>query len=166
MMVLKSTPRMHKGSVMRRIKLKVLNTEFYGDWELPKYATSESAGLDLRACLLNDVVLDPRDTFLCPTGLAVDLDDENLAMFLIPKSGLGHKKGLVLGNCIGLVDSDYSKEIFVSVWNRGTETQVIKSGDFIAQAYFAPIVRVCFDIVESFDRNVERVGGFGSTGDR
>lgn len=149
---------------MRTIKLKVLNQEFYQQWMLPTYATSESAGLDLRACIETDVILDPKDSFLCPTGFAVDLNDENLAMFIIPKSGLGHKKGIVLGNGVGLLDSDYHNEVFVSVWNRSNETYRIQRGDFVAQAYFAPVVRVNFEVVDEFKRVVDRVGGFGSTG--
>lgn len=149
---------------MQSIDVKVLNKAFYDEWPLPDYATPESAGLDLRACIPTEVILDPNDKFLCPTGLAVDLNDDNLAMFLLPKSGLGHKNGIILGNSVGLVDSDYHLEIFVSVWNKGKETHVIKPGDFIAQAYFAPIVRVQWNIVDEFNREVTRIGGFGSTG--
>lgn len=149
---------------MQSIDVKILNKDFYTEWSLPKYATPESAGLDLRACITTEVLLDPNDKFLCPTGLAVDINDSELALFLLPKSGLGHKNGIILGNSVGLVDSDYHLEIFVSVWNKGKETHVIKPGDFIAQAYFAPIVRVQWNIVDEFNREVTRIGGFGSTG--
>jgi len=149
---------------MQDINVKVLNPLFYTQWPLPEYATPESAGLDLRACITTEVILDPKDKYLCPTGLAVDLNNANLAMFLLPKSGLGHKKGIILGNSVGLIDSDYSFEVFVSIWNQGHATHVIKPGDFIAQAYFAPIVRVNWNVVTDFDRSVERTGGFGSTG--
>lgn len=149
---------------MQSINVKILNKDFYAEWSLPKYATPESAGLDLRACIATEVLLDPNDKFLCPTGLAIDINDPELALFLLPKSGLGHKNGIILGNSVGLIDSDYSFEVFVSVWNKGKETHVIKPGDFIAQAYFAPIVRVQWNIVEEFNREVKRTGGFGSTG--
>jgi len=149
---------------MRTIDVKILKPDFYDQWPLPAYATAESAGLDLRACIDDDFMLAPRIRFLCPTGLAVDLNDAELAMFLLPKSGLGHKKGLILGNSVGLIDSDYSFEIFVSLWNQGSETIHITPGMFIAQAYFAPIVRVQFNVVKEFTRTVDRTGGFGSTG--
>jgi dUTP pyrophosphatase len=149
---------------MRTIDIKILKPDFYDQWPLPAYATVESAGLDLRACIDNDFMLAPRIKFLCPTGLAVDLNDAELAMFLLPKSGLGHKKGLILGNSVGLIDSDYHLEVFVSLWNQGSETIKITPGMFIAQAYFAPIVRVQFNVVKEFTRTVDRTGGFGSTG--
>jgi dUTP pyrophosphatase len=155
---------MRQINVVRQINVKILNPAFYEQWDLPQYATPESAGLDLRACIDTTVILDPKDKFLCPTGLAVDLNDAELALFLLPKSGLGHKKGLILGNSVGLVDSDYHQEIFVSLWNQGTETLQITPGMFVAQAYFAPIVRVEFNVVKQFNRTVERTGGFGSTG--
>lgn len=149
---------------MQTINIKILNKAFYEQWSLPTYATAESAGLDLRACIETSKMLAPGCKFLCPTGLAVDLDNKELAMFLLPKSGLGHKKGLILGNSVGLVDSDFHLEVFVSVWNQGPEAIEITPGMFIAQAYFAPIVRVEFNVVEEFNRTVERTGGFGSTG--
>lgn len=149
---------------MQTINVKILNPTFYQQWDLPQYATQESAGLDLRACIDNPVMIASGCKFLCPTGLAVDLDNKELAMFLLPKSGLGHKKGLILGNSVGLIDSDYHLEVFVSLWNQGPETIEITPGMFIAQAYFAPIVRVEFNVVKEFNRTVERTGGFGSTG--
>lgn len=149
---------------MQTINVKILHPTFYQQWELPQYATQESAGLDLRACIDSSVMIAPRCKFLCPTGLAVDLDNKELAMFLLPKSGLGHKKGLILSNSVGLVDSDYHLEVFVSLWNQGAEAIKITPGMFIAQAYFAPIVRVEFNVVKDLTRTVERTGGFGSTG--
>lgn len=149
---------------MRTIDVKILKPDFYEQWSLPDYATSESAGLDLRACIDDELILAPKIKFLCPTGLAVDLNDKELAMFLLPKSGLGHKKGLILSNSVGLIDSDYHLEVFVSLWNQGSERIKITPGMFIAQAYFAPIVRVQLNVVKEFDRIVERTGGFGSTG--
>ncbi len=149
---------------MKQVNVKILDTEFFEHHALPAYATSESAGLDLRACIEKSVTVVPGTRFLCPTGLAVDLDDAELAMFLLPKSGLGHKRGLILGNAVGLLDSDYHKQVYVSVWNTGTEAFIIEPGMFIAQAYFAPIVRIQWNIVEELNRSVERTGGFGSTG--
>lgn len=151
----------------KKVSVKVLNKEFFERFSLPQYATPESAGIDLRACLPNQRpshIVYPGERYLCPTGLAFDLNDANLAMFLIPKSGLGHKKGIILGNAIGLLDSDYHLECFVSVWNTGDQDFLIEQGMFIAQAYFAPIVRVELEQVLEFNRNVQRQGGFGSTG--
>lgn len=156
----------------KTISVKILNKEFFETYPLPTYATPESAGIDLRACLPEKynslgyygAVVKPGQRFLCPTGLAFDLNDKNLAMFLIPKSGLGHKKGIVLGNSIGLLDSDYHFECFVSVWNTSDEDFTIEHGMFIAQAFFAPVARVAFNVVDEFERDVQRKGGFGSTG--
>lgn len=146
------------------VSVKILEKEFFDCFDLPKYATSESAGLDLRACLYESVSVQPSTRFLCPTGLAFDLNNKNLGMFLMPKSGLGHKKGLILGNSLGLLDSDYHLECFVSVWNTSSQEFVIEPGMFIAQAFFAPVVRVEWQVVDEFNREVDRVGGFGSTG--
>jgi len=152
-------------NLSQTISLKILNKSFYEKFPLPTYATKESAGVDLRACTIEKMTtVTPGSRFLCPTGLAFDLNNENLAMFLIPKSGLGHKKGIILGNSVGLLDSDYSLECFVSVWNTSDQDFIIEQGMFIAQAYFAPVVRVNWNVVESFDRTVERIGGFGSSG--
>lgn len=159
---------MHLWNPAKKIAVKVLNKEFFNLFQLPQYATPESAGIDLRACLpdgIEMVVVKPGQRYLCPTGLAFDLNDKNLAMFLIPKSGLGHKKGIILGNSIGLLDSDYHLECFVSVWNTSNQDFTIERGMFIAQAFFAPVARVVFEVVdEFFDRTVYRKGGFGSTG--
>jgi dUTP pyrophosphatase len=146
------------------VSVKILDQEFFDAFGLPQYATPESAGLDLRACLQKSATIAPGTRFLCPTGLAFDLNDPNLGMFLMPKSGLGHKKGLILGNSLGLLDSDYHQECFVSVWNTANEDFVIEPGMFVAQAFFAPVVRVEWKIVNEFNREVSRTGGFGSTG--
>jgi len=151
---------------MATVRVKILNEEFFEEYPLPDYATSESAGLDLRACIPAAVTVYAGQRFLCPTGLSVDLDNHELGMFLLPKSGLGHKKGIVLGNCVGLVDSDYHQEIFMSVWNSDEREFVIQPGDFLAQAVFLPVVRVQWKVVTDFNREVERNGGFGSTGSR
>ena len=151
---------------MKNVKVRILDKEFYEKHPLPKYATPESAGLDLRACIEKSTPILPGTRFLCPTGLAVDIDDLNLAMILLPKSGLGHQKGLILGNAVGLVDSDYQKQVYASLWNTGTEPFIVEPGIFIAQAVFVPIVRVCWELVDEFNREVKRTGGFGSTGDR
>jgi dUTP pyrophosphatase len=151
---------------MKSIKVKILDKEFFTQYPLPTYATNESAGLDLRACIEKSTTVIPGTRFLCPTGLAVDLNDKNMAMFLIPKSGLGHKKGVILGNSVGLLDSDYHQQVYVSVWNTGVTEFIIEPGDFVAQAYFAPVIQVQWEIVEDFNRSVERTGGFGSTGTR
>lgn len=151
---------------MKNVKICILDKEFYEKHPLPKYATTESAGLDLRACIEKSTPINPGFRFLCPTGLAVDLDDVNLALVLLPKSGLGHKKGLILGNSVGLVDSDYQKQVYVSLWNTGDEPFIVEPGIFIAQAVFIPIVRVSWELVDDFNREVNRTGGFGSTGDR
>ena len=149
---------------LTKINVKILNDKFFEEFPLPFYATPESAGVDLRACVDSDVIVFPDDRFLCPTGLAFDLNNANLAMFLIPKSGLGHKKGIILGNSIGLLDSDYHLECFVSVWNTGNEAFTIQRGMYVAQAYFAPVARVEWNVVNVFNRTVKRTGGFGSTG--
>lgn len=136
---------------LTKINVKLLNEAFFKEFPLPFYATPESAGVDLRACVDSDVDVCPGDRFLCPTGLAFDLNNANLAMFLIPKSGLGHKKGIILGNSVGLLDSTDNQEVFVSVWNTSNAMFTIQRGMYVAQAYFAPIVRVEWKIVTNFN---------------
>lgn len=133
---------------------------------VPFYATDGSAGLDLVACLDEPVNLRPGDTSLIPTGIAVHIADPNVAAVIVPRSGLGHKKGLVLGNLVGLIDSDYQGEIMISAWNRnyGPELVVINPGDRIAQLVFVPVVRATFDVVTEFAASERGVNGFGSTG--
>ena len=133
---------------------------------MPAYATSGSAGLDLKACLDAPFSLEPGQCHLIPTGLALHIADPSLAAMLLPRSGLGHKKGIVLGNLVGLIDSDYQGEVFVSCWNRSDQTYEIEPGDRIAQMVFVPITQVEFEVVDSFDSSDRDSGGFGHTGRR
>lgn len=130
----------------------------------PHYATAGSAGLDLRACLDSAIVLEPGETHLVPTGLAIHLADPGLAAMVLPRSGLGHKHGIVLGNLVGLIDSDYQGQIFVSVWNRGHAAFEIEPMERIAQLVVVPVVQVGFNMVDSFTASSRGEGGFGSTG--
>ena len=130
----------------------------------PHYATPGAAGLDLRACVEAPVKLHPGDTQLIPTGIAIHLADPGLAALILPRSGLGHKHGIVLGNLTGLIDSDYQGEIFVSTWNRGRETFTINPMDRLAQLIVVPVLQVAFNIVDSFEESHRGAGGFGSTG--
>lgn len=132
--------------------------------QLPNYATSGSAGLDLRACLDAPVNLKPGDTTLVPSGLAIHLDNPGLAAIVLPRSGLGHKHGIVLGNLVGLIDSDYQGQIFVSVWNRGNTEFTIAPMERIAQLVVVPVVQVALNVVEDFSTSSRGAGGFGSTG--
>ena len=131
---------------------------------MPAYATAGSAGLDLRACLDEPLTLRPGDAALLPSGLAIHLDDPGLAAMIIPRSGLGHKHGIVLGNLVGLIDSDYQGQVFVSCWNRGREPFVVNPLERIAQLVVVPVVQVELNVVESFDDSARGAGGFGSTG--
>jgi dUTP pyrophosphatase len=133
---------------------------------LPAYATAGSAGLDLRACLDEPLTLRPGDSALVPSGLAIHLGDPGLAAVIIPRSGLGHKHGIVLGNLVGLIDSDYQGQVFVSCWNRGREPFVVNPLERIAQLVVMPVVQVELNVVESFDESTRGAGGFGSTGKR
>lgn len=149
---------------MTPIQLKVLNPKIGSDFPLPTYATEGSAGLDLRACLDEDINLEPGETFLIPTGLAIYIEDPGLAAVILPRSGLGHKHGIVLGNLVGLIDSDYQGELMVSCWNRGHTSFVIKPGERIAQLVLIPVVQAEFEIVDSFLETDRGTGGFGSSG--
>ncbi len=149
---------------MHKIQLKILDSRLGDTIPLPEYATTGSAGLDLRACLDDAVVLKPSETVLIPTGLAIHIGDNSLAAVLLPRSGLGHKHGIVLGNLVGLIDSDYQGQVFVSCWNRGNETFTINIGERIAQMVFVPVVQVAFEQVEDFDESHRGEGGFGHTG--
>jgi dUTP pyrophosphatase len=131
---------------------------------LPAYATGGSAGLDLRACIDDPLTLRPGDAALIPTGLAIHLGDPGLAAMIIPRSGLGHKHGIVLGNLVGLIDSDYQGQVFVSCWNRGREPFVVNPLERIAQLVVVPVVQVELNMVESFEESARGAGGFGSTG--
>jgi dUTP pyrophosphatase len=149
---------------MHKIQLKILDSRLGNDISLPEYATTGSAGLDLRACLDNAIILQPGETVLIPTGLAIHIGDNSLAAVILPRSGLGHKHGIVLGNLVGLIDSDYQGQIFVSCWNRGNETFTINIGERIAQMVFVPVVQVAFEQVTEFDESHRGEGGFGHTG--
>jgi dUTP diphosphatase len=147
---------------VHRIDLKILDPRLK-DTPLA-YATPGAAGLDLRACVEAAVKLHPGDTQLIPTGIALHIADPGLAALILPRSGLGHKHGIVLGNLVGLIDSDYQGEIFVSTWNRGRETFVINPMDRLAQMVVVPVLQVTFNVVDDFDQSHRGAGGFGSTG--
>ncbi|MCA3070550.1 MAG: dUTP diphosphatase [Rhodocyclaceae bacterium] len=132
--------------------------------QLPAYATAGSAGLDLRACIAETMVVEPGRTELIPTGIAMHLADTGLAAMVLPRSGLGHKHGIVLGNLVGLIDSDYQGQVFVSLWNRGNAAFTLEPMERIAQLVVVPVVQVAFEVVESFDQSERGAGGFGSTG--
>ncbi|MDT4329557.1 dUTP diphosphatase [Methylomonas sp. MED-D] len=149
---------------MRKIQLKVLDPRLGHDIPLPAYATDGSAGLDLRACLDTPLTLQPGASTLIPTGLAIHIDDPHLAAVLLPRSGLGHKHGIVLGNLVGLIDSDYQGQIFVSCWNRGSETFIVEVGERIAQMVFVPVVQAEFECVAEFADSQRGAGGFGHSG--
>lgn len=150
--------------MIKNIQLKILNPKLKKDYSLPQYATHASAGLDLRACVDNAITLEPGDTTLVPTGLAIHIGDPHMAATILPRSGLGHKHGIVLGNLVGLIDADYQGELMVSCWNRGKQSFTIEPGERIAQLVFLPIIRVNFEEVETFESSERGVGGFGHTG--
>ena len=147
---------------MRTIDVRILDARLRD--QLPAYATAGSAGLDLRACIDTPIELMPGQTELIPSGLAIHLDDPGLAAVVLPRSGLGHKHGIVLGNLVGLIDSDYQGQIFVSVWNRGSSLFTLNPMERIAQLVVVPVVQVGFNIVEQFAESARGAGGFGSTG--
>lgn len=147
------------------IDLKVLDKRIGDTFDMPDYQTSGSAGIDLLACLDEPLTIQPGDTELIPSGIAVYIRDSSLAAVLLPRSGLGHKKGLVLGNLVGLIDSDYQGQVFISCWNRGKESCVIEPGMRLAQMVFLPIQQVNFNMVESFEESDRGEGGFGHTGE-
>lgn len=149
---------------MRSIQLKILDPRVGDDFPLPHYATDGSAGLDMRACIDQMLTVEPGDTVLVPSGLAIHIGDSGLAAVLLPRSGLGHKHGLVLGNLTGLIDSDYQGQVFVSIWNRGSKTYEIQPGERIAQMVFVPVEQVTFDVVDEFGDSERGEGGFGHSG--
>ena len=146
------------------LQVRVLDPRIGREFPLPHYATPGSAGLDLRACLDAPLTLDPGTTELVPTGIAIHLDDPGLAAVLLPRSGLGHKHGIVLGNLVGLIDSDYQGQVMVSCWNRGTRAFTVAPGERIAQMVVVPVVQVELEIVEAFTESDRGAGGFGSSG--
>ena len=148
----------------QNVQLKIVDTRLGRDIALPKPSTPGSAGVDLRACLADVLELAPGECELISTGLAIYLDDPGLAALILPRSGLGHKHGIVLGNLVGLIDSDYQGEIFISCWNRGTTTFSIKPAERIAQLVIVPVRQVNFQVVDSFAKSDRGAGGFGHTG--
>jgi len=147
---------------MKKLDVKILDVRMRD--QLPHYATGGSAGLDLRACLDQPLTLEPGQTELIPTGIAIHLADPGLAAVILPRSGLGHKHGIVLGNLVGLIDSDYQGQIFVSTWNRGNAAFVIKPMERLAQLVVVPVVQVELNVVDDFESSPRGAGGFGSTG--
>ena len=149
---------------MQKIQLKVLDSGFSEKFGLPAYATDGSAAMDIRAYLKETLTVKPNSCELIPTGLAIHIADRNICAVLLPRSGLGHKHGIVLGNLVGLIDSDYQGEVKVSCWNRGLSDFRINPGDRIAQIAFLPMVKVKFEVVDSFEKSTRHDGGFGHTG--
>ena len=147
-----------------KVQVKVLDDRIGTEYPFPQYATEGSAGLDLRACLDEALQLAPGQTELIPTGIAIHLDDPGMAAMLLPRSGLGHKHGIVLGNLVGLIDSDYQGQVFVSCWNRGLDHFTVQPGERVAQMVIVPVVQAQFDIVDEFKQSDRGAGGFGSTG--
>lgn len=150
--------------MMKKIDVKILDARVGAEFPLPTYATSGSAGLDLRACLESALEITPGMTTLVPTGLAIHIGDPSLAAVILPRSGLGHKHGIVLGNLVGLIDSDYQGQLMVSVWNRGQQSFTLQPGDRLAQMVFVPVVQAEFNLVEDFDASARGEGGFGHSG--
>jgi dUTP pyrophosphatase len=152
------------ASARRALQVRILDARLGNDYPLPAYATGGSAGLDLRAMLDSALVLEGGRAELVPTGLAIHLDDPGLAAVILPRSGLGHKHGLVLGNLVGLIDSDYQGPLMVSCWNRGTQPYTVQPGERIAQLVVVPVVQVQLEVVEAFTGSERGAGGFGHTG--
>ena len=147
---------------MKNIDVKILDPRMKE--QMPAYATSGSAGLDLRACIDQPLVLEPGATYLVPTGLAIHIGDPGYAAMILPRSGMGHKHGIVLGNLVGLIDSDYQGQLMVSVWNRSIAAFTLNPMERLAQLVIVPVLQVGFNIVEEFDQSARGAGGFGSTG--
>jgi len=148
----------------KRFQVKILDKRLGNDIPMPHYGTDGSAGLDLRACLEDTLVLNPGETKLIPTGMSIYIEDTGLAAMILPRSGLGHKHGIVLGNLVGLIDSDYQGELMVSCWNRGDKPFTKEIGERIAQLIIVPVVQAEFDLVDEFKASERGEGGFGSTG--
>ncbi|HZF17116.1 MAG TPA: dUTP diphosphatase [Steroidobacteraceae bacterium] len=149
---------------MRPLKVKVLDPRVGAEFPLPAHATTGSAGVDLRACLDAPVILEPGASTLIPTGIAIHIDDPAYAAILLPRSGLGHKHGIVLGNLVGLIDSDYQGQVMVSCWNRGSVPFIVQPGERIAQMVLIKVAQVAFEVVEDFAASDRGAGGFGSSG--
>ena len=147
------------------VNYKIIDSRLGKEWPSPSYATKGSAGLDLSACIEQTQTIEPGSCHLIPSGIAIHINNPNIAAMILPRSGLGHKKGLVLGNLVGLIDSDYQGELKISVWNRSHKAHTIQPGDRIAQLIFVPVIQPKLTLVENFDHTSEREdGGFGSTG--
>jgi dUTP diphosphatase len=149
---------------VKSVQLKILDARIGSEYALPDYATGGSAGIDLRACLDAPLEVAPGDTHLLPTGIAIYIGDPSLAAVLLPRSGLGHKHGIVLGNLVGLIDADYQGQVLVSCWNRSRQSFTIQPGERIAQMVFIPIVRAHFEVVDAFQESARGAGGFGHSG--
>lgn len=149
---------------MQIVKVKLLDPRIGKEFPLPSHATAGSAGMDLRACLKEPLVLKPGDTALIPSGIAIHIEDPGYAAVLLPRSGLGHKHGIVLGNLVGLIDSDYQGEVLVSCWNRGKDAFTVNPGERIAQMVILPVVQAKFEVVSEFEESKRGAGGFGHSG--
>ena len=149
---------------MNPVQIKILDPRLGTEFSLPDYATAGSAGMDLRACLDEDVTISPGETRLIPTGFAMHMEDSGMAAVILPRSGLGHKHGIVLGNLVGLIDSDYQGQVYVSCWNRSDSEFVVEPGARIAQLVFLPVVQARWELVNDFDSSDRGGGGFGHTG--
>jgi dUTP pyrophosphatase len=149
---------------MKKIQLKILDARIGNTIPLPEYATEGSAGMDLRAALEQNTTVEPGETLLIPTGISIFIEDKNMAAVMLPRSGLGHKHGIVLGNLVGLIDSDYQGQLFVSCWNRGNNSFTIDIGDRIAQLIMVPVIQADFEVVENFIDSERGSGGFGHSG--
>jgi dUTP pyrophosphatase len=149
---------------MQKLQVKILDKRLGDSIPMPTYATSGSAGLDLRACVEAPLTLEPGQTELIPTGMSIFIEDPSLCAMILPRSGLGHKHGIVLGNLVGLIDSDYQGQLFVSCWNRGQTSFTVEPGERIAQLVLVPVVQADFEFVEEFTETDRGEGGFGSSG--
>ncbi|WP_339843963.1 dUTP diphosphatase [uncultured Halopseudomonas sp.] len=151
---------------MHKLQAKIIDPRLGQEWPLPHYATEGSAGLDLRALLQEPLTLEPGQTELLPTGLAIHISDPGLAAMILPRSGMGHKHGIVLGNLVGLIDSDYQGQLMVSCWNRSDRAFTLEPGERIAQLVLVPVLQAQLEVVDEFEGSVRGVGGFGHTGSR
>ncbi|MFQ3175708.1 MAG: dUTP pyrophosphatase [Psychromonas sp.] len=149
---------------MKQIELKILDPRIGKEFPLPEHATAGSAGMDLRACIDKALIIKPGETQLIPTGIAIHISDPKLAATILPRSGLGHKHGIVLGNLVGLIDSDYQGPLMVSCWNRSTDSFCLEPGERLAQLVFLPVVQATFEIVDEFNGSERGEGGFGHSG--
>lgn len=149
---------------MHKLQLKILDPRLGDSIPLPEYATPGSAGLDLRACINEPMVIQPGETVLIPTGMAIYIEDPSLAAVILPRSGLGHKHGIVLGNLVGLIDSDYQGQLMVSCWNRGQDAFTLNIGERLAQLVLVPVIQAQFEMVEEFTASERGAGGFGHSG--